>query len=175
MNLTSELPMLIREEVPADRDSVYTVNFAAFGTRAEAELVEQLRRDDQVIVSLVATVHDGVVGHVLFCDLQVNSPGSSFTGAALAPLAVLPAYQNRGIGSRLAQQGIQACRNAGVDIVLVVGDPRYYRRFGFTSVLAANLTTPYSGESLMALKLSYGALNIDRAIVDYPDAFSHVS
>lgn len=91
---------------------------------------------------------------------------------ALAPMAVLPELQNRGIGSALVQKGLEVCRQLGYKIVIVVGHPAFYPRFGFSPKLAANLESPFSGgDSFMALELVPGALDGVAGRVQYPPPF----
>jgi len=121
----------IRAERPADRAGVFDVHSKAFETPAEARLVDALREAADPIVSLVAVVDGEVAGHVLFTPTTL--PGGVDRGRTmgLAPLAVLPSHQNRGIGSRLVRSGLTACRNIGRDVVFVLGHESYYPRFGF--------------------------------------------
>jgi putative acetyltransferase len=130
----------IRKEKPADREAVFEVHAAAFETPAEARAVDGVRANAEPVISLVAVADDRVVGHVLFSP--VTLPGGADGGRAmgLAPLAVLPEFQNRGIGSRLARAGLEACRHIGRDVVFVLGHAEYYPRFGFESAAQHGFT-----------------------------------
>ena len=125
------MKLTIRAERPADRESVFEVNRRAFETPVEAQLVDALREAADPIVSLVAVGEAGVIGHVLFTPITL--PGGVDRGRAmgLAPLAVHPDQQKRGVGSRLVRAGLEACRNIGRDVVFVLGHESYYPRFGF--------------------------------------------
>jgi putative acetyltransferase len=163
----------IRPAALGDAAAIRTVVHAAFAREDEAALVERLRHDGAVLAELVAT--DGaaaVVGHVLFSAVPVAADGADavIPAAALAPLAVLPEHQRRGVGAALVTAGLEACRARGVAAVLVLGDPAYYRRFGFAAEAARGLRTPFAGPAFMALELIPGAL-ARGGVVRYPAAF----
>ncbi|MBI3473326.1 MAG: N-acetyltransferase, partial [Candidatus Solibacter usitatus] len=93
-------------------------------------MVDRLRDDGLAIVSLVAVENEEVVGHILFSELPIATAGGVINAASLAPTAVRPGRQGRGIGSALVRRGLELCRQRGIGIV-VVGHPHYYPRFGF--------------------------------------------
>src|ERR1044072_2139409 len=97
----------IRQEQTADLAAIYQVIAQAFGGAAEANLVNQLRANGKAIISLVATDAEQLVGHILFSPVTLESASQTTTAIGLAPLAVLPAYQNQGLGSRLTQKGLE--------------------------------------------------------------------
>lgn len=172
----------IRPETSSDHAAVREVNILAFGSDGEARLVERLRADGLVIASLVAVDGGLVVGHILFSELPIETEGGTRVYAAsLAPMAVRPEWQRRGIGSALVREGLEACRQKGKSIAVVLGHPQYYPRFGFSPDLAKRLQTPYaaepsfSAEAWMALELTPGALNGVTGTVRYPEEFSGVS
>jgi putative acetyltransferase len=163
---------LIRSETAADLDAIRHVNRLAFGQEDEARLVDALREGGFVRLSLVAEQGGQVVGHILFSDLPIITDAETTPALALAPMAVLPGFQNRGIGSALVRRGLEECRRQGHKIVVVVGHPNFYPRFGFSSKLAASLVSPFSGrESFMALELVPGALEGVAGRVQYPPPF----
>src|SRR5262245_18720352 len=131
-------PVVIRVEQPADIPHVRDINAHAFGQRVEADLVDRLRGDGDALISLVAVAGNGeLVGHVLFSRLPIEGPRTrAAEAAALAPLAVRPEHQRKGIGSALTKAGIGACAARGVAAIVVVGDPKFYRRFGFSTEAA---------------------------------------
>ena len=145
---------MIRPAAPADIPAIRQVVTAAFGQAEEADLVERLRADGDVRVELVAQEAGDIVGHVVFSRLGIGP----IEGAALAPLAVAPAHQRRGIGAALTRAGIERCRGLGIPAVIVLGHADYYPRFGFSASLAAPLEAPFSGPSFMAIELTPGAL-----------------
>jgi putative acetyltransferase len=168
-----ELPlnMIVRAETPDDREAIREVHRQAFGQEDEARLVDALRGGGCARLSLVAQEGGRVVGHVLFSDLPVVTPAGTLHALALAPLAVLPARQRQGIGSRLVRDGLRACAAAGHRVVVVLGHPDYYPRFGFSARLAERLQAPFSGPSFMALELVPGALADVTGEVRYPPPF----
>src|SRR5438477_3578580 len=109
----------IRHETAADHEAVRHVNRLAFGGEDEARIVDALRSGGHARVSLVAEVGGAVVGHVLFSDLPILTDGGTVAALSLAPVAVLPEFQRRGIGSALVREGLAACRDRGHRIVIV--------------------------------------------------------
>jgi putative acetyltransferase len=154
-------------------EAVRVVHQAAFPTDAEARLVDLLRANGRASVSLVADLDTAVVGHVLFSPVSVESVIVDVSGVGLAPLAVLPEHQQHGIGSRLVESGIRACRRAGFGFVTVLGDPQYYHRFGFQRALAVGLANEYGvDDEFMVVELRPGLLSNLRGRVRYGPEFS---
>jgi putative acetyltransferase len=174
MNRLTGNPVIIREETVIDRDAVREVNRAVFGGDAEADLVERLHADGDVLLSLVADDEGRVVGHLLFSRLPIET-ATGVLSAVLAPLAVLPERQRRGIGAALVRHGLHRCQEHGVAAVIVLGDPAYYGRFGFTVEAAHGLQTPWSGPHLMAIELMPGGMTALPGIAHYPAAFSSLA
>jgi putative acetyltransferase len=167
--------MIIRTETAADADAVHGVLAAAFRGDDEASLVRLLRIDGSVVASLVAVVDGDVVGHVLFSRLTIRMDAREARAVSLAPLAVLPAFERRGIGSALVREGLRVLRAQGERIVIVLGDPPYYTRFGFSPAAAERLRSHYSGPAFMALALVPGALDDVAGDVVYSPAFDRFS
>jgi putative acetyltransferase len=164
--------MNVRPEVPADHEAIRHVNRLAFGQDDEARLVDALRDGGFLRVSLVAERAGRVVGHILFSDLPIITGTGTAAALALAPMAVLPELQNQGAGSALVQKGLEACRQQGHRVVVVLGHSHFYPRFGFSAKLAAHLESPFSGsESFMAVELVPGALDGVVGRVQYPPPF----
>lgn len=166
------MSLVIRHEAAGDAAAVHEVHRLAFGRDDEARLVEELRAGGYVRLALVAEEAGRVVGQVVFSDLRIETAQELAPALALAPLAVLPERQRRGIGSWLVRTGLSACRTQGHRIVIVVGDPHYYRRFGFDPVLAADLASPYAGPAFQALPLVPGALAGVAGTVVYAPPFA---
>ena len=162
----------IRKETLQDTIAIRGVNRLAFGGEAEANLVDRLRTEGLVIVSLIAEEAGGILGHILFSELPIETPEGMIRGAALAPLAVLPERQRQGIGSALVVAGLDWCAQEGVALVVVVGHPGYYPRFGFSAEGAVRLKSPYSGDAFMVLDLRPGAHNGIVGTAKYPAAFA---
>lgn len=163
----------LRDERQADRPAIAEVIAAAFEGEDEVRLVERLRRDGDVLVALVAVAvaDDAVVGHILFSPLTVTRGAESIPAVALAPLAVAPGRQGEGIGTALVREGLACCQRAGMALVVVLGDPAYYRRFGFAAATARPLQAPFSGEAFMALALTPEGESETPARVGYAAAF----
>ncbi|ADZ09641.1 GCN5-related N-acetyltransferase [Methanobacterium lacus] len=134
--------MIIRNEKIEDHEAVREINLKAFPTDIEATLVDKLRSSMDTI-SLVAVHEDKVVGHILFSPLTIENDEESFPALILAPIAVLPEYQKQGIGSKLVENGIIECRNHGHSIIILVGHPGYYPRFGFISAEQNRIEHPF--------------------------------
>jgi len=161
----------IREETPQDYEAIREVNRLAFQQEDEGQIVDRLRADGLVIASLVAVEDGAVVGHILFSELPIETDRGLLRAASLAPMAVRPERQRRGIGSALVLRGLEVCRQRGYSIVVVVGHPSYYPRFGFSAERARNLRSPFAGEAFMGLELVAGALEGLEGRVRYPEAF----
>jgi putative acetyltransferase len=162
---------VIREEIPEDYEAVRNLNRLAFGGNDEAEIVDRLRSARLVVVSLVAVENDEIVGHIMFSELPIETDHGDLDAVSLAPMSVDPKCQRQGIGSALVRRGLEICRERGKAIVVVVGHPEYYPRFGFSAGLARDLHGPFSGDVWMALELKPGALENVQGTVRYPEAF----
>lgn len=161
----------IRPELPGDRAAIHEVNRLAFGQDEEANLVDALRDGGFARLSLVAEVDGQIVGHILFSEMAIITPSGSISALSLAPMAVRPQWQRRGIGSQLVHRGLEECREAGHRIAIVLGHPAFYPRFGFRPELAAVLESPFPRDAFMAIELTPGALTGVRGRVAYPPPF----
>jgi putative acetyltransferase len=181
---------LIRDEVPGDAAAIAAVLAAAFepvagSPPAETELVAALRAAGALSLSLVAEAPDGtLVGHIAFSPVTVGGPsegsgeGSGADSGAgrllgLAPLAVLPSWQGHGVGTELVEAGLAGARAAGAALVFVLGEPAYYRRFGFRSAAERGIAWEHAApaEAFMALALAPGAGAAPRGVLRYHAAF----
>ncbi len=123
----------IRAERPDDRETIADVVAAAFGSPAEARLVEALRASSSFVPewSLVAEFHGRVVGHVMVSYVALRDDATEHRIASLSPLAVAPDFQGRGIGSALVHAVTARVDEDGEPLVVLEGSPSYYGRFGF--------------------------------------------
>jgi putative acetyltransferase len=154
-----------------EQSAIRSVNEAAFGRSDEADLVDNLRREGVILLSFVAEMERRIVGHLLFSQMSIETGNGPVPAAALAPIAVLPDHQRRGIGEKLIRNGLDFLRERGERIVIVLGHPGYYARFGFSSGMARSLESPFPPEAFMALELRSGALEGIRGKVRYPSSF----
>lgn len=166
---------LVRPETPQDIASIASINRLAFHGEAEAGLVKTLRATTPApkFLSLVAEWQRQPVGHTLFTPIQIQTESETKPAWALAPMAVLPEYQRKGVGTDLVRAGLARCVQAGPAIVIVLGHPHYYPRFGFEPASRWGLRCPFPApdEAFMALALKPGALDGVVGDVEYPPAF----
>ncbi|HUU46152.1 MAG TPA: N-acetyltransferase [Acidobacteriota bacterium] len=166
--------LVIRRETPADNDAVRRVNNEAFGQPNEADLVEALRTRGALTLSLVAERDGIIVGHILFTPATIESEGSTIKTTTLAPMSVLPEYQNLGIGSDLVRSALAECRGLGHRAAFVLGHPDYYPRFGFVpskSRYGIDCEFEVPDDVFMALELVPGALEGIRGTMKYQPEF----
>jgi predicted N-acetyltransferase YhbS len=127
-----------------DRAAIAEVNNLAFGRDNEARLIEKIGQSDRFIseLSLVAKLDNKLVGHILFSYIDLVNR-ETIRVLALAPIAVLPEYQNRGVGSLLIKTGLEIADKIAVPMVIVLGEPKFYNRFGFKPAIAYNIHSPF--------------------------------
>ena len=169
----------VRAETRLDHESIRDVNKAAFYGDAEAMLADSLRSSSFYIpgLSLLAELGGQVVGHILFPSISIESASGNTAALALAPVAVHPKHQRRGIGTLLVRKGLDEAQRLGHRIVVVVGHPSYYPRFGFTPARDRGIESPYPvpDEAFMALELAPGAMDGVDGMVRYPPPFDDAS
>jgi len=124
-------PIVVRPESDGDADGIRRVLVAAFEGETEADLVEALRKNRALVVSLVACTDREIVGHVSFSPMHADGQPDRDDTLGLAPLSVHPQWQRRGLGSSLIQCGLDECRKRAVGTIFVLGAPEFYGRFGF--------------------------------------------
>jgi putative acetyltransferase len=165
--------LCIRWERPEDILAIREVHELAFGRPAEADIVDVLRASGKATLSLVAVEDDRIVGHILFSPVTIDAGDRTFPAVGLAPMAVLPEWQRRGIGSQLVETGLLECRNAGYDCVVVLGHPTYYPRFGFVPASRYGLKSEYEApdEAFMVLGWHEGILRDRGGVVRYQPEF----
>jgi len=167
--------MLVRPERREDYAAIAAVIRDAFGKVDEALLVERLRNEadyDQDL-ALVAVEGNEVFGHVFFSTVHVEQGDERTTALALAPLAVRPDIQRRGVGSALVRRGLDGCVQQGHGVVIVLGEPTFYARFGFGPASRVGIQPPFAvpAAAFQVLEVRPGALGKVRGTVRYSKAF----
>ena len=160
----------IRNEEPGDIPAIRTIIKAAFADMAyssqtEAEIIDGLRDAGALRLSLVAVEDGEVIGNVAFSDVTIDGRDG---WVGLGPVAVKPGLQSRGVGSALIRGGLERMRLAGVAGCVLVGDPGYYKRFGFAAVSGLG----YDGvpdEYVLALRFTDA---VPKGAIAYHAAFS---
>jgi putative acetyltransferase len=166
-------PLILREEQAGDHAAIAAVITAAFGQPGEAALVEALRAAGALTLSLVAVADGEVVGHVAFSPVTIDGRDAAI---GLAPMAVAPGWQRRGVGVRLIDEALDRLRADGHRAVVVLGHHDYYPRFGFVPASRFGLRCEYDApdEAFMALELVPGALAGVSGLVRYRPEFAAV-
>ena len=164
----------VRNESPRDYTAVRRINERAFEGPIGADIVDSLRGVAHPLISLVAVVEGQVVGHIFFSPVSIESGGSAYDAAGLGPMAALTEYQRQGIGSELVKQGLQECKRQGYTVVVVIGHPDYYPRFGFTEAVEKGLMCEYEvpDEAFMVTELTPGALHRRGGVVKFRPEFA---
>ncbi|MDF1519083.1 MAG: N-acetyltransferase [Brevefilum sp.] len=179
MNLDKQLKFNIQEETEQDVQGIRLVHRLAFHGDGEADVVDRLRENCPVFISLVAKIGDNVLGHVLFTPARlIQNQGWSIEGLGLAPLAVLPEYQKQGIGTALCVEGLTRAALAGYPFVVVLGDSAYYPRFGFKPANTFGIRCAYDDvpeEAFMIKILKPKIMTAVEGVVYYRQEFDSVS
>lgn len=165
---------MIRPERQADISTIERIQQLAFEQPSESELVKALRNKGAATLSLVAETDGQLTGHILFSPVTIEGCEQSVRTLGLGPLAVLPTHRGKGIGSQLIRQGLEQCRLDGWQIVVLVGEPDYYSRFGFIPALPQGLKCEFNvpPEAWMVCELQNGALASTKGLVRYDPEFS---
>ena len=167
--------MIIRHEKKSDYSTIYEINKLAFNGENESKLIQTLRKSENFNknLSLVAVNGEKIVGHILFTPITIETKEKSFLALALAPLAVHPEFQNQGIGSLLVKQGLNACKRLKYGIIIVIGHPKYYPRFGFIPAINKGLKVLFEvrEEAFLVKENISGSLNGVEGTVKYPQPF----
>jgi putative acetyltransferase len=171
--------IIVRAERTEDIEAIHLVNRLAFGQEDEALLVQRIRESPGFMPdsSLVAIKDEKVVGHILFSRIHIETPQGDVKVLSLAPMAVRPEFQNSGIGSDLVREGLKRCRDLDHTIVVVIGHPEYYPRFGFIPARkkGLDLNFPVPDEAFMVCELVPDALAGIKGMVKYPPEFEDVT
>jgi putative acetyltransferase len=169
--VTTTENLIIRCEETQDQDAVRSINESAFERTDEADLIDGLRREAAVLLSLVAETENQLVAHVLFSRMWIDHAAGSIAAVALAPIAVLPSYQRKGIGAKLIENGVARLRRSGERIVFVLGHPDYYARFGFSTETTCGVEAPFPRHAFMAVELGAEPMDGICGKVRYAAAF----
>lgn len=143
--------MSIRTATPKDRAAIRLVEEHAFGQKTEAGLVDALVESGDCVLELVAEEDGQVVGHILFSRLYIDRDRERTPAVALAPLAVEPSFHGTGIGGALIREAHLRLRQGGETLAIVLGDPGYYGRFGYSHERAAGFDSDYQCDALQAI------------------------
>ncbi|MEG0259617.1 MAG: N-acetyltransferase [Lysinibacillus sp.] len=174
--------IIIRQEQIEDYTTTEKIVQTAFkgmelSDEKEHELVARIRRSEVFIpaLSLVA-VHENtkeIIGHILLSELKIVNQEHAVQSLVLAPVSVLPEYQNEGIGKRLINEALNKARELGYQSVVVLGHPEYYPKFGFEKTSLYGIKPPFEvpDEAFMVLPLEEHALDNVSGVVEYPSVF----
>ena len=164
--------MNVRPEQSRDQGVIHAINSAAFETIDEANLVDALRLQADPIVSLVAEINGEIAGHILFSPVTLSGH-QDVSMMGLAPMAVVPEHQRKGIGSGLVFAGIEACKQLGTKAIVVLGHPAYYPKFGFVASSRYGIVSEYNVPEgvFMVLELEEHALSRKSGTITYHGVF----
>ncbi len=161
-------PVSMRMEQPSDAPQIRDLVEASFPGLGEALLVDRLRSDGDLVLSLVAEDAGVVVGYIAFSRIIIEGAEAPFGAVALAPLAVYSDYQSQGVATQLVREGHACVAFLGETLSVVLGEPQYYGRFGYSNRRVAGFASDYQSPYLMGL--SFGAAPWEGRLV-YPTAF----
>jgi len=169
------MDVMIRSEKGNDFSEIKIINDLAFKQTNEGLMVEKIRKNKEYIpeLSLVAIVDKKIVGHILFFPVKIINDSKINICLSLAPVAVHPDFQNRGIGSKLVKEGLKKSLEMRYSSVIVVGHPNYYPRFGFkpASLWNIRLAIEVPDEVFMAVELTNDSLKDCSGIVEFPKEY----
>ena len=167
--------VIIRPESEKDYQVIKEINDAAFNQNNESLLIEQLRESPDFIpdLSLVAEMEGKIAGHILFYPVKINDGNAEYITLSLAPMAVHPDYQRKGVGGKLITEGKRRAKAMRYDSIIVIGHPEYYPKFGFEKASCFNIRPPFDipEVAFLALELNEGALKNIRGFVEYPQPY----
>jgi predicted N-acetyltransferase YhbS len=174
MNIT------IRQEQPADYPAVFELIEKAFSklevsNHQEQFFVERLRKSEGFIpeLSLVALLDNKIVGHIVLSKINIKNDEKEYQTLILAPVSVLPEFQNQGIGSQLIIEAHKKATELGFKSVILVGHEDYYPRFGYKKAAGFGIKQPFDvpEQNNLAVELVENGLYCVSGIVEYPKYF----
>ena len=152
MKVQSQTSMNVREETEDDVTAIHEVEVAAFGQADEAELVDALRRNGKLVISLIAEEHGKIEGHIGFSEMETEPRLENYRILGLAPVAVIPSKQKQGVGSAMITRGLILAEDRGYTHVVLLGEPLYYSRFGFLPARAFGISNEYTKSDEFMIK-----------------------
>ena len=158
---------MIREAQEPDLEEIFNLIHTSFANKAESDLVRQLILDKDLLINLIFESSDTILGNVVVSKVTMEPDIGLFCGG-VAPLSVLPEHQSYGIGSKLIKAAIKNSEKMEMDALFLLGDPNYYKRFGF---IISSLGSDYRLEHFQQLELNRGCLANLKAKITYADAF----
>ncbi|GAA0464234.1 N-acetyltransferase [Parasphingorhabdus litoris] len=166
--------MLLRPEKSCDEESIFAVNAAAFETDAEARLVDMLRSDKDLLFSHVAEKNGAIIGHIALSPMDAIADQQPIRALGLGPVAVSPELQHDGIGSHLVRTAIKWAKAQDWQLIILLGNPRYYSRFGFSVEDAKPFDSPFAGPYFQALWLDETVQKPQSGRAEYAPAFGRL-
>lgn len=169
--------MIFRAERPADIPKIFKLNLEAFNSDDEAYLVDRLRNKGVPMISWVAEEKKEIIGHILFTPVFLIDQDTNISIAGLGPMAVRPSWQKKGVGSKLIEEGLEQCINAGFHAVVVLGLHDYYPRFGFVPSANYGIHSMYDvpPELFMIKELKKGSLKKIKGSICYHELFTDMT
>lgn len=171
--------MIIKKATDSDLKDVLRIQTEAFGHNIESNLVNSLLNDDSAkpLLSLLAIEDEDAVGHILFTKVRITGNEDSISAMILAPLAVLPNVQGKGIGGRLIDEGLSQLSELKFALVFVLGHPEYYPRFGFKPAGVRGFKAPYpiadkNAAAWMVQELKSGIIGNNSGIIICADTLN---
>lgn len=161
------MEITIRKEKLSDKDEIFKLNKLAFNNGLEAELVDKIRESDAEYFSFVAIAEGKLAGHIMYSTVYIDEQPA---GLGLAPVAVLPEYQHKGIGSKLINHTLEELKS--YDLIVVLGDNKYYSRFGFQPAPARGLKSTYDVPDEYFMAISYNNSTWQNKTVHYHSVFN---
>lgn len=172
------MKIIIEAETEGDYEQITSLHTVAFNGDGEARLVEKLRKTPIFIpeLSLVAKYRNMIIGHILFYPIKINTHRKKCNSLALAPISVIPSFQNRKVGSRLIKEGLEKAKKLGFKSVIVVGHSEYYPRFGFERASKYGISAPFDvpDTALLAIELQKDGLKNCDGTIEYPSEYNEV-
>jgi len=174
MTDNNRITVVVRQETIDDHMTVQNIILGSFPTDSESKLVTLLRQNNKAIISLVASVDGNVVGHIMFSPVY-TFPSLPIQGLCLGPVAVKTEFRSVGVGSALIREGLRISKEKGYSFVVLLGNPDYYRRFGFLKASLFGIQNEYSAdEEFMVYSTMENTLPVFNSLVKNENEFEIV-